>query len=207
MQTSWGSSHPTPKSTGGSYCPSKTNTMRKYTIRKGWHLSWPIVFPWPIFLPTFKGAKWRIVMDEDTIYRNPNNYQGWNKGGGWILSWFRNSRENHLWAWRWDHDLQAFQFTAYSNRPDVPKRRIVGWPDRGDVMLLAKPGDIVDITMRIWPNNAVRYTFRNLRSGVEHSCIHYTRRGTLLAYWAFVWFGGIYKAPRRVEFIMKRWKL
>lgn len=181
--------------------------MRRYTIKKGWHLSWPIVFPWIIFLPTFAGAKWRVVMGEDTIYRNPKNYQGWNKGGGWILSWFRNSRENHLWAWRWDHDLQAFQYTAYSNRPDEPSGRIVGWPDRGDVMLLAKPDVPVDIIMRRIPGNKVKFTFKNLGTGQESSCIHQTRRGTLLAYWAFLWFGGIYSAPRRLGLRMKRWKL
>lgn len=181
--------------------------MRRYTIKEGWHLSWPIVFPWLIFLPTFAGAKWRVVMGEDTIYRNPKNYQGWNKGGGWILSWFRNSRENHLWAWRWDHDLQAFQYTAYSNRPDEPSGRVVGWPDRGDVMLLAKPDVPVDIIMRRIPGNKVKFTFKNLHTGQESSCIHETRRGTLLAYWAFLWFGGIYTAPQKLRLIMKRWKL
>ena len=95
--------------------------MRRYTIKKGWHLSWPIVFPWIIFLPTFKGAKWRVVMTENTIYQNPKNYQGWNKGGGWIIR--RVAGRNS--PWRLDDHAAKNRKHEQTSRPERESARPV----------------------------------------------------------------------------------
>jgi hypothetical protein len=181
--------------------------MKKIAVSKGRKWFWPFQMPWPVLFRRWTGRYWLVRFDESARYELPNNYRGWNKGGGIIFSLLKNNEENHLWAWRWHEGLRAIQITAYSNQPGAPDGRIIGYPGAGDVLLLAKPGDLVEIIMKPSPTGML-YIFYNVGNGHKTYITHPTRKRWWLAKLSGFWFGGQYPAPHRItiEAKVRKWK-
>jgi hypothetical protein len=180
--------------------------MKSISVQKGKKWFWPWQLPWPVLMRRWRGRYWLVRFDESARYELPNGYKGWNKGGGIIFSLLKNDQENHLWAWRWHEGLGVVQLTAYSNRPDEENGRIVGYPSPGgDVLMTAKPGDLVEIMMQHTEDRTgVRYTFFNAETGRTSHVTHPTRKPFWLAKLSGFWFGGLYPAPHRITIKVRK---
>lgn len=173
--------------------------MRTYTVPAGKKDFRPWQIPWLIFYPRWRGRRWIVRFHESVRYTLPGGYRGWNKGGGVIFSLINNKKENHLWAWRYNPDIDVVEYTGYSNDQESEQGRNVGWPNIGEVVFYAKPEHRVIIDIQKRGTQTVRFFFRNTVTGYESACLHYTRKRFWLAKYGTLWFGGKYPAPHPIS--------
>ena len=102
--------------------------MKTYTIKKG-RTDWSPKEPLQIF-SNFKELVWEVSPDDSMIFdynhdgKVDQDWNDWKKIGGisladplfCILNLFLKSRDSIQLGWRWNVDLQVFEFVVYVNR-------------------------------------------------------------------------------------------